>query len=136
MTTRRCLGYVPQQLSIESALTACENVTWFARLYDVPQSALLVAIFYGNQIIWERDGGVLTKLMVTPTLRAALVTGKAFAADIRAVAQAVVVVVVAALLGVSMTWNPLELFGVGSSLSGAPRFLPACRSRSRESCSN
>ncbi|MFD6513063.1 ABC transporter ATP-binding protein [Rhodococcus sp. NPDC060176] len=38
MTIRRHLGYVPQQLSIESALTARENVTWFARLYDVPRS--------------------------------------------------------------------------------------------------
>lgn len=68
--------------------------------------------------------------MATPTPRAALVTGKAFAADIRAVAQAVVVVVVAALLGVSMTWNPLELLGVGSSLSGLLVFcLPAGRDR-------
>ncbi|BCF84739.1 transport permease protein [Rhodococcus qingshengii] len=78
----------------------------------IAQSALFVAIFYGIQIIWERDAGVLTKLMVTPTPRAALVTGKAFAAGIRAVAQAVVVVVVAALLGVSMTWNPIKLLGV------------------------
>ncbi|TSD45922.1 ATP-binding cassette domain-containing protein [Rhodococcus sp. KBS0724] len=38
MSIRRYLGYVPQQLSIESALTARENVTWFARLYDVPRS--------------------------------------------------------------------------------------------------
>ncbi|MDI9915241.1 ATP-binding cassette domain-containing protein [Rhodococcus sp. IEGM 1379] len=38
MTIRRHLGYVPQQLSIESTLTARENVTWFARLYDVPRS--------------------------------------------------------------------------------------------------
>jgi ABC-2 type transport system permease protein len=33
------------------------------------QSALFVAIFYGIQIIWERDAGVLTKLLVTPTPR-------------------------------------------------------------------
>ncbi|MFE5699268.1 multidrug ABC transporter permease [Rhodococcus sp. ACS1] len=78
----------------------------------IAQSALFVAIFYGIQIIWERDAGVLTKLLVTPTPRAALVTGKAFAAGVRAVAQAVVVVVVAALLGVAMTWNPLRLLGV------------------------
>ncbi|WP_072687043.1 ABC transporter ATP-binding protein [Rhodococcus marinonascens] len=38
MAVRRLLGYVPQQLSIEGALTARENVTWFARLYDVPRS--------------------------------------------------------------------------------------------------
>jgi ABC-2 type transport system permease protein len=78
----------------------------------IAQSALFIAIFYGIQIIWERDAGVLTKLLVTPTPRVALVAGKAFAAGVRAVAQAVVVVLVAALLGVGMTWNPLKLLGV------------------------
>lgn len=34
---RRRIGYVPQQLSIESALTGRENVAWFARLYDIPR---------------------------------------------------------------------------------------------------
>lgn len=36
-TVRRRIGYVPQQLSIEPALTGRENVTWFARLYDIPR---------------------------------------------------------------------------------------------------
>jgi ABC-2 type transport system permease protein len=78
----------------------------------IAQSALFVSIFYGIQIIWERDAGVLTKLMVTPTPRAALVAGKAFAAGVRSIAQAVTVVIVAAILGVGMTWNPLKLLGV------------------------
>ena len=78
----------------------------------IAQSALFVSIFYGIQIIWERDAGVLTKLLVTPTPRAALVAGKAFAAGVRSVAQAVIVVVVAALMGVAMTWNPVRLLGV------------------------
>jgi ABC-2 type transport system permease protein len=78
----------------------------------IAQSALFVAIFYGIQIIWERDAGVLTKLLVTPTPRAALVAGKAFAAGIRAIAQAVVVILVAALLGVGLPWNPIKLLGV------------------------
>jgi ABC-2 type transport system permease protein len=73
------------------------------------QSALFVSIFYGIQIIWERDAGVLAKLMVTPTPRAALVTGKAFAAGVRALVQAVVVVALAAALGVSLTANPFKL---------------------------
>lgn len=76
------------------------------------QSALFVSIFYGIQIIWERDAGVLAKLMVTPTPRAALVTGKAFAAGVRGLAQAVVVFVLAAVLGVRLTANPLKLVGV------------------------
>jgi ABC-2 type transport system permease protein len=73
------------------------------------QSALFIAIFYGIQIIWERDAGVLTKLMVTPTPRSALITGKAFASGVRSVIQGVVVLIIAALLGVTLTDNPLKI---------------------------
>jgi ABC-2 type transport system permease protein len=73
------------------------------------QSALFVSIFYGIQIIWERDAGVLSKLMVTPTPRSALITGKTFAAGLRSVVQAAVVVILAAILGVALTHNPLKL---------------------------
>ncbi|MGC9668099.1 ABC transporter permease [Planosporangium sp. 12N6] len=76
------------------------------------QSALFIAIFYGIQIIWERDAGVLTKLLVTPTPRAALITGKAFAAGVRALAQALIILVLAAALGVGLSANPLHLLGV------------------------
>lgn len=78
----------------------------------IAQSAMFIAIFYGIMIIWERDSGVLTKLLVTPTPRSALVIGKAVAAGVKAVIQAVVVILIAAALGVSLTWNPLKLTGV------------------------
>jgi ABC-2 type transport system permease protein len=77
----------------------------------IAQSGLFVAIFYGIQIIWERDAGVLTKLLVTPTPRSALIMGKSFAAGIRALAQVVVVLVLSALLGVALTINPLNILG-------------------------
>ncbi|GKQ40494.1 ABC transporter permease [Streptomyces sp. A012304] len=80
----------------------------------IAQSAMFIAIFYGIHIIWERDAGVLNKLLVTPTPRAALITGKAFAAGVKSVIQAVVVIVIAALLGVALTWNPLKLLGVAA----------------------
>jgi ABC-2 type transport system ATP-binding protein len=35
---RSNIGYVPQQLSIEAALTGRQNVEWFARLYGVPRA--------------------------------------------------------------------------------------------------
>lgn len=35
---RANIGYVPQQLSIEPALTGRQNVEWFARLYGVPRA--------------------------------------------------------------------------------------------------
>ena len=76
------------------------------------QSALFIAIFYGIQIIWERDAGVLAKLLVTPTPRVALVAAKAFAAGIRAIAQAVIVLLLALLLGVGLSANPLHWLGV------------------------
>ncbi|MFE3179437.1 ABC transporter permease [Streptomyces violascens] len=79
----------------------------------IAQSAMFIAIFYGIMIIWERDSGILTKLLVTPTPRSALITGKAFAAGVKALIQAVVVIAIAALLGVALTWNPLKLIGVG-----------------------
>jgi len=75
------------------------------------QSALFIAIFYGIQIIWERDAGILAKLLTTPTPRAALVSGKAFAAGVRALSQVVVVLALSALLGVDFRWNPLSLLG-------------------------
>ena len=74
----------------------------------IAQSALFVAIFYGIQIIWERDAGILTKLLATPTPASALVAGKAFGASVRSLLQAVVVVLLATLLGVHMTLNPLH----------------------------
>lgn len=73
------------------------------------QSALFIAIFFAIQIIWERDFGVLTKLLATPTPRTALVAGKAFAAGTRAAVQALIVLVICALLRVGLDWNPLRL---------------------------
>ncbi|HEX6447186.1 MAG TPA: ATP-binding cassette domain-containing protein [Streptosporangiales bacterium] len=36
MAVRRSIGYLPQQLSADAALTGRENVSLFARLFDVP----------------------------------------------------------------------------------------------------
>ena len=35
----------------------------------IAQSALFISIFYGIQIVWDRDAGILAKLMVTPGAR-------------------------------------------------------------------
>jgi ABC-2 type transport system permease protein len=77
----------------------------------IAQSGMFVAIFYGIQIIWERDAGILTKLLVTPTPRAALIMGKGFAAGIRSLVQVAVVLVLSAILGVSLTDNPFHILG-------------------------
>src|SRR5260370_6722303 len=64
--------------------------------------------------MWERAAAVLTKLMVTPPPRAALITGKAFAAGVRSIVQAAVIVVLSALLGVALTGNPLKLLATAA----------------------
>ncbi|OBB80673.1 multidrug ABC transporter permease [Mycobacterium colombiense] len=75
----------------------------------IAQSALFISIFYGIQIIWDRDAGVLAKLMVTPAPASALITGKAFAAGVRSVAQVVGVLALAYVMGVGLTVNPLRI---------------------------
>ncbi|OBJ56429.1 ABC transporter permease [Mycobacterium sp. 1423905.2] len=75
----------------------------------IAQSALFISIFYGIQIIWDRDAGVLAKLMVTPSPASALITGKSFAAGVRSVAQVVGVLVLAYLMNVGLTVNPLRI---------------------------
>jgi ABC-2 type transport system permease protein len=98
------------------AIPTPHGVSYLAYLAPgiLAQSALFIAIFYGIQIIWERDAGVLTKLMVTPTPRAALISGKAFAAGLRSVVQGIVVVVLSAILGVALTDNPLKLLAAAA----------------------
>jgi ABC-2 type transport system permease protein len=75
----------------------------------IAQSALFISIFYGIQIIWDRDAGILAKLMVTPAPASALISGKAFAAGVRSVAQVVGVLVLAYAMGIGLTINPLRI---------------------------
>jgi ABC-2 type transport system permease protein len=75
----------------------------------IAQSALFISIFYGIQIVWDRDAGILAKLMVTPAPASSLITGKAFAAGVRSVAQVIGVLVIAYLMGVALTMNPLRI---------------------------
>jgi ABC-2 type transport system permease protein len=76
------------------------------------QSGLFVAIFYGISLIWERDLGIINKLLVSPTPRAALVLGKALSAGIRSLSQALIIYALALVLGVRINWHPLALLGV------------------------
>jgi ABC-2 type transport system permease protein len=95
----------------------------------IAQSGLFIAIFYGIQIIWERDAGMLTKLLVTPTPRSAFVLGKAFAAGIRAIAQVFFVLAAAALLGVALTYDPLRILGTLAAVALGAAFF-SCLSMS------
>ncbi|GCF11591.1 transport permease protein [Dictyobacter arantiisoli] len=76
------------------------------------QSVLFLAIFGGIAVVWERDLGVIHKFLASPTPRGSLVLGKALSAGIRALPQALIIYMLALILGVRMNYNPLALLGV------------------------
>jgi ABC-2 type transport system permease protein len=102
------------------------------------QSALFVAIFYGISAIWEHDLGVLQRYLVSPAPRSALVLGKALSAGVRALSQALIVYVLALLLGVGIDLSPLNILGVaaaivlGSALFSTLSLIIACIVKTRE----
>jgi len=102
------------------------------------QSVLFIAIFSGIAIIWERDLGIIHKFLASPTPRSALVLGKALSAGVRGLSQAVIIYLLALLLGVHMNWNPLALLGVlvmillGAAAFSTFSLVIACLVRTRE----
>ncbi|HCE08679.1 MAG TPA: multidrug ABC transporter permease [Oxalobacteraceae bacterium] len=102
------------------------------------QSILFSAIFYGIAIIWERDLGIIHKLLVTPAHRSALVLGKAMAAGLRGLVQAAVVYLVAIALEVNILWEPLPMLTVaaavfiGSCIFSTFSLVIACIVKTRE----
>ena len=70
------------------------------------QSTTFLCIFYGLMMVWERDSGILKKLLVTPASRYATVTGRSMASGVRAIFQGLIVIPVALIMGVKFIPNP------------------------------
>ncbi len=102
------------------------------------QSVLFSAIFFGIAVIWERDLGILHKLLVSPASRTALVLGKGVSAGLRGLSQAVIVYLLALALGVRLRFDPLSLLAVGlivmlgSALFATFSLVVACLVKTRE----
>jgi len=75
---RSNIGYVPQQLSIEPALTGRQNVAWFARLYGVPRAersarvdealAAMELLYVADRLAGTYSGGMVRRLEVAQAL--------------------------------------------------------------------
>ncbi|MFL5733776.1 MAG: ABC transporter ATP-binding protein [Chloroflexia bacterium] len=75
---RRLIGYVPQSLSADQALTGFENLWVFAKLYDVPRSEQRARVdeamrFMGlleaaNRMVSTYSGGMVRRLEIAQTL--------------------------------------------------------------------
>jgi ABC-2 type transport system permease protein len=102
------------------------------------QSVLFIAIFNGISIIWERDLGIIHKFLASPTPRAALVIGKALGGGVRALTQAVVVLLLGLALGVRLRLDPAALAGVallvvlGAAVFSTFSLIIACVVKTRE----
>lgn len=76
------------------------------------QSVLFISIFYGITLVWERDIGLLTKLLSTPSPRSSIVVGKALAAGVRGIFQSIIVFSLALIIGVNLKYDLLNVAGV------------------------
>src|SRR5438270_2720666 len=75
------------------------------------QAAMFIAIFFGLMVIWERDVGQLQRLLATPLSRTAIVLGKAAGACVRALVQALLLLVVLAAAGIGVRWSVIGILG-------------------------
>ncbi len=102
------------------------------------QSVLFVSIFSGMAVIWERDLGTATKLLVSPTPRTALVLGKALSAGVRTLPQIAIIYVLCLFLHIHLHMSLLSVLGVltiialGAALFSTFSLMIACIVRSRE----
>jgi len=102
------------------------------------QSVLFSAIFYGIAVIWEKDLGIVQKLLVSPAYRSALVLGKAVSAGLRGLVQAVIVYLIAWLLRIGLRWEILAIMQVvlaillGSCIFSTFSLIIACIVKTRE----
>jgi ABC-2 type transport system permease protein len=102
------------------------------------QSILFSAIFYGIAIIWERDLGIVHKLLVSPAYRSALVFGKAVSAGARGLSQAAIIYVLVVIMRIDLRFALAPLLGVlaavlgGSAIFATFSLLIACIVKTRE----
>jgi ABC-2 type transport system permease protein len=102
------------------------------------QGVLFTAIFYGIAVIWERDLGIIHKLLASPAPRASLVLGKALAAGARGLPQAAIIFLLAAALGLRLDIRPGALITVsglvilGSATFATFSLVVACIVKTRE----
>jgi ABC-2 type transport system permease protein len=76
------------------------------------QSVLFISIFYGIASIRERELGIITKFLVSPTPRVILVGARGLSASMRGLSQALIVMLLAIGLSVTLNFGALAIAGV------------------------
>ncbi len=76
----------------------------------VATSTLFTAIFAGISIVWDREFGFLREMLVAPVPRSSILVGKCLGGGTIATAQALILVVLAGLVGVP--YNPVMIIAL------------------------
>jgi len=133
------LGIFGQALShVRGFDTGEEGYLAFMTPGILAQTVLFSAIFHGISVIWERDLGIVHKLLVSPAHRLSLVVGKAISGDFRGIVQGAVIYLIALGLNVPIRWEPVSMLGVllgvvlGSAIFSIFSLIIACIVRTRE----
>jgi ABC-2 type transport system permease protein len=95
----------PVMSSVKAIPTGGIPYTDFITPSVLIQSTTFLCIFYGLMMVWERDSGILKKLLVTPASRYATVIGRSMASGVRAIFQGLIIIPVALLIGVRFVPN-------------------------------
>ena len=90
------------------------NISYLAFLAPgiLAQSITFVSIFNGLAIIWEKDMGLMQKILATPIRRGALVLGKMLSASLRSFSQLLVILLMAWALGIHFEWSLMRVLGI------------------------
>jgi ABC-2 type transport system permease protein len=98
--------YGPVMSSVRAIPTGGVPYTDFITPGVMIQTTTFVSIFYGLMMVWERDSGILKKLLVTPASRYSMVIGRSMASGVRALFQALIILPIALIIGVRFIPNP------------------------------
>ncbi len=91
------------------AFSGIDDYTTFITPGVVLQSSTFIAPAYGIALIFERESGILKKLLASPLQRSHIVIGRAIAGGIRASTQYVIVLASAAFVGAKIVGNPINI---------------------------
>ncbi len=123
---------------IHAIPTGSETYLEFLTPGILAQSVLFIAIFYGIASIRERELGIITKFLVSPTPRLLLVGSRGVSASLRGLSQAVVVLLLATALRVPLSFTVVSVGGVlvaivlGSTLFSTLSMIIASLVRTQE----
>jgi ABC-2 type transport system permease protein len=102
------------------------------------QSVLFMSIFYGIALIWERDMGVLHKILIAPAPRWCLVVGRSCAAAIRSLSQIFIIYFLSFFLGIHLRLELSSMFllllmvMLGGAVFSTLSLIVACVVKKRE----